>query len=457
MRHIATIKIESLTPSAIGGPDPNTHDDIFRVTSLRGLAAWWLRAIVSGAAYDKGDKNHDEKAIQAQKRVFGATSKSSLIIIKTKAENRREVNTQSIITIKGPKAKAKTTKKDQKTEVKHIRLQLLMMGRRDFSKKLESMLKNFDSTINVYSSAKTQKLEEVLGLHAIILSLLLEGLGKGSRRGLGAVKPSLVNLSPEVKKILQNEGCRGLLELSSKGVNENTLKMIIDDARTIAEKMLENGTLGKIQAEKQSHPPKIPSLSKSAAEIYIKRLEELRNAQSNEDRLAKLNTILKKLFLRSVENLESLPNKLQGIDVQKNVLDATALGSYILGLPRAAKPQKEHRYSVTFNTRTTSTVTARFVNFVPKDPKKQYSGFAKIVKIGDKGRYEHYRRPSPVIVSLLDEQTVVITFLKSSDWPEELQWFTTREKEVEARGINDAYKQVSEYLSKNYQKIWPCD
>ncbi|MEM4546501.1 MAG: type III-B CRISPR module RAMP protein Cmr1 [Nitrososphaerota archaeon] len=450
MRHIATIKIESLTPSAVGGPDPNTHDDIFRVTSLRGLAAWWLRAIVSGAAYDKGDKNHDEKAIQAQKRVFGATSKSSLIIVKTKDYTTRKVDIQPL----------KNIGKKGRLVIEHIRLKLLLMGKENSSKKnsmLSRMLKNFNATITVYSSAKKCELEEVLGLHAIILSLLLGGLGKGSRRAMGAVKISSVELSQRVKEFLQKEGCGGLLQISQK-VDEKMLKTIIDDARKIAEKMLKEGVLGDIQTGELPSFPKIPSLSKKAAEIYVKKLEELRN-MSCEKRLATLNSeILEKLFLRDARDLERLPNILQKTVKKDKVSEATALGSYILGLPREAKkPPKDHRCRVIFNTNTTirSKKKASIVEEVPQERDEQYSGF---VKFNDKDKeYEHYRRPSPVIVSLLDEQTVVITFLKSSDWPEELQWFTTREKEVEARGINDAYKQVSEYLSKNYQKIWPCD
>ncbi|MEM1798394.1 MAG: hypothetical protein QXX87_04140, partial [Candidatus Jordarchaeales archaeon] len=106
-----------------------------------------------------------------------------------------------------------------------------------------------------------------------------------------------------------------------------------------------------------------------------------------------------------------------------------------------------------FNTTIRSKKKASIVKEVPQKRDEQYSGF---VKFNDESEeYENYRRPSPVIVSLLDEQTVVITFLKSSDWPKELQWFTTREKEVETLSINDAYEQVSKYLSNNYQKVWP--
>ncbi|MBS7248056.1 MAG: type III-B CRISPR module RAMP protein Cmr1 [Candidatus Jordarchaeales archaeon] len=450
MRHLATIKIKSLTPSAIGGYNPNIHDNIFRVTSLRGLAAWWLRAIVSGVAYDEGDINHDKKATEAQKIIFGATNKSSLLVIRTKLENVKNVNTIGT---------SLTGSGENRLSIKHIRLRLLLMGVQDKINTLKDMLKNFDATICVYSSAKKTNLKEVLGLYAIIISLLLGGLGKGSRRAMGAVKLSSVELSQKVKEFLQKEGCRGLLQISQK-VDENTLKMIVDDARKIAEKMLKEGVLEDIQTGELSSFPKIPSLSKKAAEIYVKKLEELRN-MSCEKRLVTLNAkILEELFLRS-PNLKRLPNILQNTKPSQKIVkqrvvkvsEATALGSYILGLPREARnPPEKHRYRVVFNTTTTSRKKASQAN-VPQEPRKQYSGF---VKFNDKDKeYEHYRRPSPVIVSLLDEQTVVITLLKSSDWPEELQWFTTKEKEVEARGINDAYSLVSSYLSSNYQKIWP--
>ncbi|MEM4447269.1 MAG: type III-B CRISPR module RAMP protein Cmr1 [Candidatus Jordarchaeales archaeon] len=480
MKYLATIEIKSLTPSAIGGYNPNTHDEIFRITSLRGLVAWWLRAIVSGVAYDKGDINHDKKAIEAQKRIFGSTNRSSRLIIKTKPKNTNEIkniDTKNIKTLK--------------QLIKHIRLKLLLMGKREsvneknskyekkkndiIISKLSDMLRNLDVTICVYSSAKEPNLEEVLGLHAVILSLLLGGLGKGSRRAMGAVKISSVKLSRRVMELLEKEGCKGLLQISQKA-DENTLKMIIDDARKnmlkmiigdarkIAEKMLKEGVLGDIQTGELPPFPKIPSLSEKAAEIYVKKLEKLGNI-SCEDRLSTLNSeVLEKLFLRDARDLGRLPNRLQKTKLTEKkvkqkivvVSEATALGSYILGLPREAKkPPKDHRCRVVFNTNTTirSKKKASIVEEVPQERDEQYSGF---VKFNDESEeYEHYRRPSPVIVSLLDEQTVVITFLKSSDWPKELQWFTTREKEVETLSINDAYEQVSKYLSNNYQKVWP--
>lgn len=446
MRHLATVRIESLTPSAIGGYDPNIHDDIFRVTSLRGVAAWWLRAIISGAAYDKGDVRHREKAIQIQERVFGATSNSSLITIKTKEHVTEQVNARSLT----------TTDKKGRSVAKHIRLRLLLMGEQDPIKKLDGMLRNFRATIDIYSSAKEQKLivEEALGLHAILLSLLLGGLGKGSRRGLGAVKLRTVSISREVKEFLQDERCEGLLRLPN-GVNKETLRMVIDDARRIAEMLLKD-----VQAGKLSRLPDIPSLSRRAAEIYITRINK---GESSEGRLAALNTILEELFLRSPTNLERLPNKLQATRlVKKNVREgaitvseATALGSYILGLPRAAKsPPTNHQYSVTFKTRNTENKQTRLVKSVPRSSKHQYSGFVKFDE--EKGVYDDsYRRPSPVIVSMLDEQTAVITLFKSSDWPEELQWFTSNNKSVKALSIDDAYSVVSQYLMKHYEKVWP--
>ncbi|MEM3465877.1 MAG: type III-B CRISPR module RAMP protein Cmr1, partial [Candidatus Jordarchaeales archaeon] len=334
MRQLATIGIKSLTPSAIGGYDPKIHDNIFRVTSLRGLAAWWLRAIVSGVAYDEGDINHDKKATEAQKIIFGATNKSSLLVIRTKLENVKNVNTIGT---------SLTGSGENRLSIKHIRLRLLLMGVQDEINTLKDMLKNFDATICVYSSAKKTNLKEVLGLYAIIISLLLGGLGKGSRRAMGAVKLSPVKLSPEVEKFLQEEECRGLLQIS-KGVDENTLKMIVDDARKIAGKMLKNGVLGDIKTGKLSSFPKIPSLSKKAAEIYVKKIERL-GGMSREDRLANLNAdILEKLFLRSATDLERLPNRLQNTKPTQKIVkqrvirvsEAAALGSYILGLPREA-------------------------------------------------------------------------------------------------------------------------
>lgn len=453
MRKIAEIEIESLTPSAIGGHKPDEHDDILRGTSIRGLAAWWLRAIMSGRAYDSGDPQHRDKAVTLQKEVFGSTSNSSLITLKQKMVVSK-INPQQLIRIER-----------RGHHVDHIRLKLLLMGRRDLYKELERMLRTFKGVISVYSSARSRKYleRETLGLHAIVLSLLLQGLGKGSRRGLGAVGIRKITLSQEIKEFLQERGYNGLMNLCQNGeneyenaiitINEETLRNIINDALSNAGILLRGVEKGKLPPL-----PDVPSLSVKTASVYIERIEQSRTCEA---RLTSINKTLEKLFMRSMSPSNSLPDILQKTRRVKitrggrsiTVSDATTLGSYILGLPRAARrPPTDHRYTVRFKTDITgtkSTITAP----VPGDEREQYSGF---IKFNDKAnKYEDYRRPSPIIVSLLDKGTMVITFFKSSDWQDELQWFTSHDKKVTVLSITDAYDEVSRYLDQNFRKVWP--
>ena len=438
MRKVAEIRIESLTPSAIGGYDPNKHDDILRGTSIRGLAAWWLRAIVSGKAYDGGDLQYREKAINVQKEVFGSTDKSSLLTVVQEVQSMKGINPSFLKRNGG---------------IDHIRLKLLLMGKKDKDTLLKKMLRIFRGTVKVYSSAKLESHMDaaMLGLHAIVLSLLSEGIGKGSRRGLGAVKVSQVTLPDEVRRFLQSNGYNGLLSLGQD--SEVVLKNVIDDALKLAGKALKEAS-GKRSGRSL---PEIPSLSMRTAEVYVKKMNL---GGTPEERLIRLNTTLKKLFLRSMAPSGSLPDILQKTKpCQKKtkkgkiirVSEATALGSYILGLPRAASsPPTSHEYMVKFRTGNTQSCSTSRVK-LSRSTKNQYSGF-----IGFRnGAYEHYRRASPLIVSLLDERTIVVSFFKSSDWQDELQWFTSHQKTVTAQSVTDAYNIVSNYLRHNFIKVWP--
>lgn len=456
MRLLATVKITSLTPSAIGGYNPNQHDEILRGTSLRGLAAWWLRTIVSGKAYDKGDAEHREKAIKIQKKILGSTEQSSLLVIRPQINSIRRINisTLTYMTKRGP-------------SVKHIRLQLLLMGeknKRKVEEILRGMLRWFDATLKVYSLSRNDEFldEEVLGLHALLLSLFLEGIGKGARRGLGAVKVKNTLLSQDVEKYLQKNNYKGLLEIVQNKLNGEGLKRIIEDALEIAEKVIEKNSEKRSEVsvrETAGKIPKIPSLSRSAAEIYSKNINR---AQTCEKRLVNLKGLLETLFLRSPPPSNKLVNKLQNTVKRqkrtkegrvKNVSSAMALGSYILGLPRAAKnPPQPHEYRIVFQTEVSGQKKTNKVKTLPQKKEDQYSGF---IELKDR-QYQHYRRPSPVIVTLLDEETAVITLFKSSDWPEKLEWFTCKQKEMTTLTVAEAYGEVSEYL-RNYcqRKIWP--
>lgn len=456
MRPLATMKITSLTPSAMGGCDPNQHDDILRGPSLRGLAAWWLRAIVSGKAYDNGDLQYRDKAIEIQKKILGATEKSSLLLIKPQTNKISKINTSTL-----------TYMTKRGLAINHIRLQLLLMGEKDNKRNvLEEMLRIFDATLKIYSFCRSSDFldEEALGLYSLTLSLLLEGVGKGARRGLGAVKIESINPSQDVEEYLRKNNYNGLLEISRK-MDGETLKKVIEDAVKIAGKVISKISGKNNEAgvrETAGEMPRIPSLSRSSAQIYLKNIDL---TQTFEERLVNMNGLLKKLFLRSPRPSNRLVDKLQNtIPIRKStngkiitVSYATALGSYILGLPRAAgDPQDPHEYKVAFKTGVGGvSKTIKVKNLPKKDRhsgKGQYSGF---VEFRD-GKYEPYRRPSPVIVTLLDEKTAVITLFKSSDWPGKLEWFTCKQKEVTTLTVAEAYREVSKYLSNYCQrKIWP--
>jgi len=86
-RMLARLRLESIGPVSIGGYDTKMSRVIdgieiyepFRLSSLKGVWRWWMRAYVAGVAYDNGFNGEELKKIVRDKvnELLGSTENAS--------------------------------------------------------------------------------------------------------------------------------------------------------------------------------------------------------------------------------------------------------------------------------------------------------------------------------------------------------------------------------------------
>ena len=504
MRKIATFGIKSVTPISLGWYEANTYDKSgFRVPSFRGSIRWWLRTIVAGVLYDFGlaDETVGKYTQLIQNTIFGGEDRSSLIIprlIKCNIKKLGENDLEKILYMKRGRVHAK-----------HIRIELLVMGKRlNEAKNLikKAFRKEITAELELLSMAyeggkiriKTDKEEryevslkylELLSIYSTLLNLMLMGYGKGSRRALGAFSLTKFSAAPPLREEAQKiqdaldknekkENVSVLIELENikkYPINvANIIVRLIEEARYCCELILKELGIRR-RGEIKVSIPKFPALSKRFSKIYCIEVEGLWRKDPIERLIDVNEKFLKKFFLRSFDRPRSIKWKPQGLvgvlqDLKPEekttrrgviyVTKAHKLGSYVLGLPRAArKPPQCHDFGVEFNPfNGRIMIKGRYTECREVD---DVSGYAKPIfeESGCIRSWEDYRRASPLIITLANESSIVITFLKSADWPSSIWWWTTHSGDISIRTFQDALNKVEKYLDRELDKnrIWPLD
>ena len=256
--------------------------------------------------------------------------------------------------------------------------------------------------IELYSMAKTSDVEELLAIYSIALTFLLMGLGKGARRGLGAIKIiDIVSKDPNIEaQIIEINDLIKRLEEGEEKVIQQIIENNIKLAKNLLKKVDKKWKIMKAQAHYQSLPP-IPSLTRGFFHIFVKRVSggiwsEICNLNND-------------LFMRG----GSLGLILRGISNPRNA--SVKLQHYILGLPRSAKGKAKFKAEINIH-------KGGQIALVPC--KKDKTGFIYSHKIDQKE--EERRRASPVFLTAIDDKTIIISIFKSRDWPtEKIYWYTT--------------------------------
>lgn len=333
MKVICTIDVKSLSPISICGLDPNKFDT-FRVSSLRGVISWVLRALVGGAAFD-GKKSEVEIARLVQERLMGSTSNSSMInyrIKELKIEESRfplGYNPQKLAGYIDPK------------EFRKIEAKIIITS---------TMISNSNLSM-----------EEELAIGAALLALAFFGIGKRSRRGFGNFIIENIELNGEpsnkLKKVIEGFNRLKILQSETTSVNMSgiaeVVKDIVEGCYQLSKKLIEE-IRGLPEREKGRRYPVFPILSREYSKLellYINKEKVNKRTFQNGYLLTPLDLILallqrnyyKKVKQRKDNREIKIKTVLGGLSAKlQNVYrnprkHAKRLGSFYIGIPRGAK------------------------------------------------------------------------------------------------------------------------
>ena len=465
----------------MGTYDPSISDNLFRIQELRGVARWWLRAIIADILGFK-----KKKIIDLQEKIFGGTSSSSLIHFRSTIPHTDECLETIIRSARVGWYRSKYVAQIAwhprlnilfMEELKEIRGVLKKILRHTASTKIHAklwyhlqkklnrdlsrMFKYYSLTLEVYTPTKSADniiwKRIVLGLYALALGLALSGLGKGSRRGFGAfsfridfhpLKKDAIwgRLDGEIKdKMNSLEEAIVRLGSGDLGTLCNILERLYYAARELTVSITKN------TIDKPTDTPPIYSLSPNNFSIHLIPIDKIMIPSKEYGNIyfkewESIVTICNILFCRTTFHplalrllgklgVRTLPSILQDVEGRT----AKRLGSYILGLPRIGKPREEEQpYFYTIE-RHDKHITIR------TDVEEKFTGFKPA---------EGDRRASPIILTLLNHKILALTSIFSEDFPKEIVWGTTKRRErIQVLKVKDAFKDIKGYLNTLTERL----
>ncbi|MFQ6095425.1 MAG: type III-B CRISPR module RAMP protein Cmr1, partial [Candidatus Bathyarchaeia archaeon] len=170
MKRIATISLESIAPVSLGGYDTSTHRQIgyinlaepFRLTSVKGIWRWWLRAYLAGAAWDEGLS--EKEGAEESQSILGSTQAASLFGFRILSQSSTPLDAYS---------------ERKVSENLRVRLLLGVWGRRRLNRdqidRLRALFRYLKAEFEIYS--RKSSTPTTLALGSLITGLKLGGLG----------------------------------------------------------------------------------------------------------------------------------------------------------------------------------------------------------------------------------------------------------------------------------------
>lgn len=395
------IHVRNTTPLLIGWYDPVKADYLgIRLTEIKGLWNWWARAFIAGAMYDlgllKGESSRDillKPSSRETKIINFITGKIMGLGFAGEGESEASRFTISVEPMKP--IYPKTYRDD------YQRIKLLSLGER----RIEGFAPRLSFRLVVSKRVSKYKFEEDTALNILLVSLLLTGIGKGGRRGLGSLDITSQNIIREkdlggfIEKIYSN--CLEIVEKFRDGHYRELPKLSLDSAKS----------------SKEDNPPPLPCISKKIIRgIPISRI-----------------LLVKGLEFKQIHNFFVRTERcrvLTGSSICRDQLRESHY-AWVLGLPRELGKTRKTGYVLESKNIT--------------------------------------RRASPVIVTYHELENVFgegayVTILVSGDWPTRLTWIGAGRRPIEINVDNliDAYRvafnELSNYLAKlnaSMQTIWP--
>jgi len=274
--------VTMVTPTHIGSYESHILDELWflKPSSIKGIVKWWARAIIGGILLDMGMLNIEIIERFLYQIGLGSKLGPSRVIIRTFTLKQPDINSKDI-------------------NVYH-RLELLSIGRRENkeAKVREYMIDGEFEIILINDNSLVDRIT--------MLSLMLSGIGKGSRKVLGSI---------DITRVVNFK------------ITEQTLGDFIEKTYDEIKEFIQSNLKPKITKTKLELPP-FPTLNKRTAQIGI-----IRNCD---------------------------PVKLHNF-VLKSRRKISAEDSWILGLPRG----RETGFITNDNIRRASSVIFTYHNRLP--------------------------------------------------------------------------------------------
>lgn len=246
LRKILELEVWNTTPLLIGGYDTQASSDIhaeeLRTQSIKGVWRWWLRAALAGKYYMENVRNLEEAVRREEGEILGFTEKGH--------------SQSSRISIRFiPTSNPQYEQAIEKVADVIPRIKLLTLGGRPLN-----YIKNIKGLLSLWLYSFQGKELEKDRLKITILSfltaLILSGIGKGGRRGLGCLDFRITQDQTRTSDILGKE-------ISPNSLRE-LIRQMVPPSRTRATAQL----------------PSIPSIAPNVFKLWFiltkgKRVEEV--------------------------------------------------------------------------------------------------------------------------------------------------------------------------------------
>jgi len=316
---LCSITAETITPMFIGGYDGKCYHgrelayEGIRESSIKGVWRWWVRALLTAAIAKRHSKyvlldSADEYA----SRILGSTRKPSKYTIVVNVIKSSYVFIRNYGNILGiPRVELLLKRKDMRDEA--------------------VIAPNTLFRINVYRNTDTNREEDEFAIWSLIVSLLFDGIGKGSSRGFGKVK--ILNRENYVRDL--NNLLQKLYSSRKAEEIEKNLKEIINKAVEKAENVLELLEIKPRELRKLSDKPliEIPLIKEQLMIIKVPRKWFGRA----EDATRAIGNATLKLYYKTLNYVKKGFEERQAR--QRAVRESgKSIHTWILGLPRAQEP-----------------------------------------------------------------------------------------------------------------------
>ncbi|NPA69414.1 MAG: type III-B CRISPR module RAMP protein Cmr1 [Crenarchaeota archaeon] len=190
MKKILEITLKNETPLFLGSYDAQFHpEDAFRAQSLKGLWRWWTRAYIAGALFEKNRLDFDILG-KLVSNILGGTENCSKLRIACSYEIRSEERPVRRVSIENREIRILANNEEINDDyiryngIEAQRVRLLARGR-EIS---YIVADNLSVTVELWEYRELGVNELNLCVGSLLSALILDGLGKMSRRGYGTFR-----------------------------------------------------------------------------------------------------------------------------------------------------------------------------------------------------------------------------------------------------------------------------